>query len=458
MKRSFILLSDIIIFFFSLGSALAIRNGFFSQPLFWDHTLPFSIILIFWLIVFYSFNLYDLSSLTNSLTFFNNVFKSLLINVGISVVFFYLNPQLEITPKTILVLHALIFFVLFGIFRYLTNLYLGISHKKKTLCIGSVLHFEDIANELSANPQLGYELKVLIDNDLEHESHKAVSDTFRSKHRIQIFPNFSDIKHIIETEHIDTVIVEPALYDSRKIIQALYECLPYQIQIVSLTTFSENVLKKIPLEATSQTWLLENIAGGKNIAYDTFKKVADVFCGFLGLVVLGILLPFVAAAIKMEDGGSVLYMQTRVGKNGTLFPIIKFRTMRQDAEKDGPKWAGDNDPRITKVGHFLRKTRLDEFPQVINILQGEMSVVGPRAERPEYYQLFIEKIPYYKERLLILPGLTGWAQVNYPYAASLEENSKKLQYDLYYLKNKSILLDCATILKTVSIVLRGVGK
>jgi lipopolysaccharide/colanic/teichoic acid biosynthesis glycosyltransferase len=160
----------------------------------------------------------------------------------------------------------------------------------------------------------------------------------------------------------------------------------------------------------------------------------------------------------LTDGGRVLFRQKRVGQNGRIFEIVKFRTMKANAEQNGPQFAQKDDPRITKFGRFLRLTRLDELPQFWNILTGNLSLVGPRPERPEFVDEFEKKIPYYQVRHLIKPGLAGWAQLNYEYAANLEESYKKLQYELYYIKNRSLLLDLSILLKTIRLVLARAGR
>ena len=182
----------------------------------------------------------------------------------------------------------------------------------------------------------------------------------------------------------------------------------------------------------------------------------------MSLIALVLSLPlaiFAAIAIKLDSPGPIFYTQERVGKNGRTFKIIKFRSMRQDAEKGGvAQWAAERDPRITRIGNFLRKTRIDEIPQFINILRGDMSFVGPRAERPVFVEQLTEQIPFYSQRHLVEPGLTGWAQVNYGYGASVEDSMQKLQYDLYYIKNVSLLFDIWIMFKTIKVVLFGYGR
>jgi lipopolysaccharide/colanic/teichoic acid biosynthesis glycosyltransferase len=165
-----------------------------------------------------------------------------------------------------------------------------------------------------------------------------------------------------------------------------------------------------------------------------------------------------ALLIKIESPGDILFRQIRTGKDGEPFSIFKFRSMRSDAEKDGAQWASKNDQRVTRVGKFIRLTRIDELPQLLNIFRGEMSFIGPRPERPEFNTLLEKEIPYYEMRHLVNPGLTGWAQVLYPYGASVEDSKEKLQYELYYIKNYSLLLDLQIVLKTVGVVLLGRGR
>jgi exopolysaccharide biosynthesis polyprenyl glycosylphosphotransferase len=164
-----------------------------------------------------------------------------------------------------------------------------------------------------------------------------------------------------------------------------------------------------------------------------------------------------AALIKLESPGPALYRQERVGVNGRAFMIMKFRSMRSDAEKSGPVWAQDNDSRVTRVGRVIRKIRVDEIPQFWNILRGEMNFVGPRPERPHFVKQLAEEIPYYEQRHLIAPGLTGWAQIKYPYGSSVEDARQKLQYDLYYIKNQSLVLDAVILFETVKTILFGRG-
>jgi len=169
-------------------------------------------------------------------------------------------------------------------------------------------------------------------------------------------------------------------------------------------------------------------------------------------------LPFIYAAVKLNSPGPFLFMQQRTGKSNRKFMAVKIRTMSKNAEHNGPQWAVKNDPRVTRSGRIMRKMRIDEIPQLINVLRGEMSFIGPRPERPEFIEKLEKKIPYYNERLLVKPGLTGWAQINFPYGASEKDALDKLQYDLYYIKNRSFILDLSIVLKTIKTVLSAGGQ
>ena len=220
----------------------------------------------------------------------------------------------------------------------------------------------------------------------------------------------------------------------------------------------ESITGKVPIESIRLSWLLFSPGNAGSRFFLIYKRSASLISSIIGLLLSLPLLPFVVLAIKLSSPGQVLYRQSRVGRDGVVFRCYKFRTMRSDAEADsGPTWAMDDDPRITRVGRFLRKTRIDEIPQLINVLRGDMSLVGPRPERPEFVAALKEQIPYYHLRHAVRPGITGWAQVLYKYGSSVEDAKEKLRYDLYYIKNSSVGLDLLIFLNTIKIVLLGRG-
>ncbi len=230
------------------------------------------------------------------------------------------------------------------------------------------------------------------------------------------------------------------------------------IKIEEATTWLEKISGKIEVESLYPSWLVFGEGFRRNIVVKVIRRAISVIISLIGLIVALPFLPFIILAIRLDSKGPIFYTQTRVGKGGRLFKVVKFRTMRQDAEAvSGPRWAGDHDPRVTRVGKYLRASRLDEIPQLWCVLKGEMAFVGPRPERPEFIEMLSKEIPYYGVRHMVRPGLTGWAQVKYKYGSTVEDAREKLQYDLFYIKNASIGLDLLIMFLTVKIVLLGRG-
>ena len=230
------------------------------------------------------------------------------------------------------------------------------------------------------------------------------------------------------------------------------------VQVEDGNDVYESITGKVPIESIRLSWLLFSPGSHASRLFQIYKRCASVVISVFGLFLTLPLLPFVIIAIKLSSPGRVLYSQNRVGRDDKVFRCYKFRTMNADAEADtGPTWAEDDDPRITLVGGFLRKTRIDEIPQLWNVLRGDMSLVGPRPERPEFVEALNEKIPYYHLRHSVRPGITGWAQILYKYGSSVEDAKEKLRYDLYYIKNTSVGLDMLILFNTIKIVLLGRG-
>ena len=267
--------------------------------------------------------------------------------------------------------------------------------------------------------------------------------------------------HLMEVVHkqkIHRVIV--ATPDRRGTIP-MRELLKLRMQGVKIeeaTSWLEKIYGKIEVENLYPSWLVFGEGFRRNTIVKAVRRAISLVISLVGLIVSLPLLPFIILAVRLDSEGPIFYTQTRVGKNGRLFKVVKFRTMRQDAEaENGPQWAHDNDPRVTRVGRFLRISRLDEIPQLWCVLKGEMAFVGPRPERPEIIDLYCQDIPFYGVRHMVRPGITGWAQIKYKYGSTVEDAREKLQYDLFYIKNASIGLDLLIMFQTVKIVLLGRG-
>jgi sugar transferase (PEP-CTERM system associated) len=241
-------------------------------------------------------------------------------------------------------------------------------------------------------------------------------------------------------------------------LQEILSCKLSGIQVQDAPNFYEQMTGSLLLEHITPSWFIFSEGFRVTTMRRVLKRMMDVVCALSGILLVSPLLPLLALAIRLDSRGPVIYSQLRVGEGDRNFKILKFRTMDDEAEQQtGAVWAGEDDPRITRVGRFLRKTRLDEIPQLFNVLNGDMSFVGPRPERPEFVAMLKEVIPYYSERHFVKPGITGWAQVSYPYGASVEDAIEKLRYDLYYIKNLCGLLDIFIIIKTIHVVLFGKG-
>ncbi len=241
-------------------------------------------------------------------------------------------------------------------------------------------------------------------------------------------------------------------------LRQLLDCKVSGTKVHDLNTHFEKTLGQIRIDYLNASWLIFGDGFNQGTARTLIKRVFDLFCAALLLVLAAPLMLATAILIKLESPGAVLYRQERVGQNGSTFSIAKFRSMRNDAEKDGkPVWAAANDSRVTRIGAIIRKLRIDELPQLFNVLKGEMSLVGPRPERPYFVEQLTQEIPFYALRHSVKPGVTGWAQVRYPYGATVEDSQEKLQYDLYYVKNHTLFLDLVVLKETVGVVLTGKG-
>lgn len=273
----------------------------------------------------------------------------------------------------------------------------------------------------------------------------------------------ADFHNFIEDNDIDEVVIACDQRRGTLPVEVLFDCRLRGVEVTDLLDFMERETGQVVVNLMYPSWVIySNGFNSQNYLRDALDYILNVI---VGLVVLTLTWPFMLLTgfiIFLEDGfwskGSIFYKQERVGLNGKLFKIVKFRSMRIDAEKDGAKWATANDSRVTRIGYFIRKYRIDELPQIINVFRGEMSFIGPRPERPQFVEQLIKEIPYYNQRHNVKPGLAGWAQLNYPYGASVEDSMEKLKFDLYYVKHQSLMLDMLILIRTVEVVLFGKGR
>jgi sugar transferase (PEP-CTERM system associated) len=329
--------------------------------------------------------------------------------------------------------------------------YLARTHpfRERVLFLGATPTAEQLIDELEANHP-GYEVLGYVDD--RPADQVALSNGFR------ILGSTRQLTEIANGREVGTIVV--CLTERRGAfpLKDILECKLRGIRIEDWPAFYEKLTGKIIVQNLRPSWLVFSEGFNRTVVTRVVKRMVDVVLASLFLALGWPIFVLVALAIRLDSPGPIFLRQERVGERGRLFTLFKFRTMVQDAEaQTGPVWAAEDDPRITRVGRWLRKTRLDEFPQIWNVFKGEMSFIGPRPERPHFVVQLQEKIPYYAERHAVKPGITGWAQVRYRYGSTVEDSEEKLQYDLYYVKNMSSLLDIDILLSTIRVVLSGKG-
>lgn len=443
------MLGDFAVFQLSVPLMLFLRFGEVTPSNYDQHALPFLFLSLVWLVGFYVAGLYDLKITRDSLKFLRTYFEGMVANLLLAFGFFYLLPIFGIAPRRNLILYAIIVLILDYLWRLVFNRVISKTiFKTRLLFIGSPQDAGRVA-ELIDEVAPGFELKAVL---------QTAPGTRFDDGSVIWHASPDSIRGLVEGNEIDTIIVGHKPEEVPGLQDALYETIFSAVTLVDRAGFEESATGRIPLEHISQSWFLSHIHEGEKVAYEGLKRFTDIVLAIPIALVTAVLFPFLALLVKLSSPGPVLYSQIRVGVNQKPFRIYKLRTMRQDAEIAGqPQFAQKDDPRITKIGKFLRAARLDELPQIWNVLRGDMSLIGPRPERPEFVMELTRQMPYYALRHLTRPGLTGWAQVQFTYASSFEENLKKLQYDLFYIKHRAIMLDIAILLKTIRIVLKRMG-
>jgi exopolysaccharide biosynthesis polyprenyl glycosylphosphotransferase len=270
-----------------------------------------------------------------------------------------------------------------------------------------------------------------------------------------------ELLDIVENYKISDIIVAISGTIQGTTFQTILDAQEHGVEVTRMPTVYEEMSGRVPIHHLESDWVIRSFIDQVRVSgmYFLVKRLIDIMGGLVGLVIFIILFPITALATLIDSGLPIFYSQMRLGKGGQVFKIYKFRTMHQDAEADGQaRLAEKNDPRVTTVGNFLRRTRLDEFPQFWNVLRGELSLVGPRAERPELVDAFQKQIPFYRARLLVKPGVTGWAQINYGYVSTVGDTAVKLEYDLYYIKHRTLGMDLNIILRTIGTMFSGKGR
>jgi exopolysaccharide biosynthesis polyprenyl glycosylphosphotransferase len=332
------------------------------------------------------------------------------------------------------------------------NVFTAQQYIRRVLIVGAGRAGTTLVQALSSVKPLPFHIVGFVDDDAEKQGQII--------EKLPVIGTGNDLLGYIEDENISDLIFAISGEMNQILFQNLLQAEEQGVEITTMPIVYEDLLGRVPIMLLQSDWILRSFVDQAHTGsiYEITRRLMDILGALIGLILLIICAPFISLSILLESGRPVFFSQNRLGINGQIYRITKFRTMRQDAEKDGKaRMAVENDDRVTRVGRLLRRSHLDELPQFINVLRGTMSLVGPRAERPELVDTLQEQIPFYRARLFVNPGLTGWAQVNYGYASTIDHTIVKLEYDLYYIKHRNLLLDILIIFRTVGAVfgLRG---
>ena len=474
--RAILLVGDCCLLFLSLVAALLLNPKVGPKPwqYFLGHKIHFLWMGLVYLLVNYIADLYDYQRDYRRWWNIAHVFMAGLIGALTNIVVFIF-PLGKFVGRTSLFIQAFSYTMLLTSWRFVfSSLALPEKLQRRLLIVGAGNSGARILQALRNRPRFGLKVQGFVDDDP-----KKIGSVIEG---LPVLGKSSRLQELVSKYRVDLVVVAITHEKSQQLINTLTRVSWNGVEVVDMPNFYEHLAGKLPIDHLSDVWLLFNSLNKNKLYCRHLKRFVDLVVAGVLLLTHAPLIAIIAAVVKLDSRGPVFYRQERLGYAGRPFNLIKFRTMIQDAENCGPQWASENDSRTTRVGRILRKFRLDELPQLINVLKGEMSIIGPRPEREMFIQEFRElifvsrpgrrctdppgtmvscgvkeKIAYYSHRLLVKPGITGWAQIMYPYASSLEQTKEKLQYDLFYVKNISFFLDMAILLKTIRIVLFGKG-
>ena len=420
--------------------ALITRNGFYKAGL----------ATVFCLASFYLLDLYDFVVMHDRRELVLRLLQALGLAWIALALIFYAMPQVMIGRGVSLISLPIALLLMVG---WRLGIHWVLGHPEigeRILIVGSGPFAVEIARETLGRPDAGFRVVGFVDNDPALVGKSLINP--------KVIGLTSELGSLVRSEHVDRIVV--AIGDRRGQFpteELLRLSLSGDVSIEESASFYERLTGRVLLDLIRPSWLIFSSRGRRARLNELACAAMHRTVALLGAILSLPIAIVTAILIKIESRGPVLYKQERVGKNGRVFTLMKFRSMRVDAEKDGPVWAKTEDERMTRVGSIIRKIRVDEIPQFWNILRGDMNFVGPRPERPHFIAQLAQEIPFYEQRHLIAPGLTGWAQIKYPYGASIEDAKQKLAYDLYYIKNQSITLDATIMFETIKTILLGRG-
>jgi len=448
-----LLLAEAVLMFGVIIGAVYLRVGVEGAPYELIEKLGYykaAYATVFCLAAFYLFDLYDFVAMHNRHELVLRLVQALGFAWVALAISFYAYPALMLGRSVSLIALPMALALMVG-WRISIHWFLGHpSFGERILIVGSGNLAVEVARQVLNRPDAGYRIIGFVGTDSELLGKSLINP--------RVIGLTDDLESIVKTEGIDRIVVAMGERRGQLPTDRLLKLgLGGDVSIEEGATFYERVTGRVSLEMIRPSWLIFTGRGRQAKLAAVTRNAVHRFVALIAVVLSLPIVLLTAILIKLDSRGPVFYKQERVGENGRSFVLTKFRSMRVDAETDGPVWASKRDERTTRVGRIIRKIRVDEIPQFWNILRGEMSFVGPRPERPHFVAQLAREIPYYEQRHLIAPGLTGWAQIKYPYGASIEDSRQKLQYDLFYIKNHSLLLDAIIMFETIKIILFGRG-
>lgn len=394
--------------------------------------------------------LYDLTVAARPRSLARRLSAVLAIAVIASLIVFFFDPFWAARGK--LMAAILMGLLLITLWRLLYARFLGSPHfARRVVILGAGMSALQLMNAIRNSHGHGIEVIGLLDDDVRKHGIDFVGSP--------VLGPVSDLFRVIRTAGVEQVVVAVTRNHDPSLMQTLGLCYEHGINVTLMPHLYEEVTGQVPVEHIGPLWMVGvPLTGSGRAIYESCKRLLDIAVSVLGLILTAPLLAALALLVRFTSAGPVLYRQRRVGRHGQMFDIIKFRTMTSDAEHSGAQWAVPNDPRTTAVGRWLRRTHLDELPQLFLVLRGHMSLVGPRPERPEFVADLERSVPLFRARLAVTPGVTGWAQVRYPYGSSVNDALAKLRYDLFYVRHRSLLFDITIVIETARRVFGARGR
>ncbi|MCG2783598.1 MAG: sugar transferase [Anaerolineae bacterium] len=414
---------------------------------FWFYLLPFA-----WILLMVEF--YDPHRAANWRRTSRGILAAAAVGgIAYMFIFFTADEPSRVNRRTVAMFLILVTLLTLGWRWMYIRFYTSQGNQRRVLAIGAGDNGRSLAliyKDINPPP---FQLLGFIDDDPN-----KIATTLEG---FRVFAGSERLLELTEQLAISDLVVSITGEMRGQTFQTLLDAQEHGIEVTRMSTIYEELLGRVPIHHLEADWVIRSFVDEARVSgfYQLTSRALDILSALVGLLVFLVMLPFLSLAILLDDGWPIFYTQTRLGKGARIFEMLKLRTMIKNAEVDGKaQVAEEHDPRVTRVGNFLRRSRLDEFPQFWNVLRGEMAMVGPRAERAELVNKYQKQIPFYRARLMVKPGLTGWAQVNYGYAATVEDTEIKLEYDLYYIKHRSIWMDILIILRTVTTVLGRRGR